>query len=91
VDQGVDEETQEYFSGKQAPSIIGKTGFKQWIYDKLLDNESIESKSRTLAEDIKFIYVVDVIAKLYNLDIKNILDSSKGIKVEKLPCIYVNN
>ncbi|MFK8012140.1 MAG: helix-turn-helix domain-containing protein, partial [Marinicellaceae bacterium] len=85
VDQGVDEETQGYFSGKQTPSIIGETGFKQWIYDKLLNKESIESKSRAVAEDIKFIDVVDVIVKFYNLEIKNILDSSKGIKVENLP------
>jgi putative transposase len=85
VDQGVDEETQKYYSGKQIPSIIGETGFKQWIFDKLLDKEPINSKLKTVAEDIKLIDVVTAIAKFYKADINTILDSRKGLKLENMP------
>ena len=85
VDQGVDEETHGYYSGKQAPSIIGEKGFKQWIFDKILDKEPIETKSKIVAEYIKFVDIVTVIAKIYKLDINNILDSRKGLKVENKP------
>ena len=80
VDQCVDYETQGYFSGKQTPSIIREIGFKQWVFNKLFDKETIESKSKTVAEDIKLIDVVSAIAIIYKLDINNILDSRKQAK-----------
>ncbi len=85
VDQGVDDETQGYFSGKQMPSIIGETGFKQWIFNKLLVEETIVSKSKTVTEDISLKVVVTVVARIYKIEINKILDSKKGLKIENMP------
>jgi REP element-mobilizing transposase RayT len=81
VDQGVDDETQGYFSGKQTPSIIGETGFKQWIFDKKLGEYSLKTKSKTISE-ITSIDIVSTVAKLYEKDIKYILEIQKGPQTE---------
>jgi REP element-mobilizing transposase RayT len=85
IDQGVDEETSDFYTGKQMPSIIGESGFKQFIFEKILSKEPIVSKSQTISENIKFKDIVIVIAKLYKLEKIDILQSRKGLKVENMP------
>jgi len=91
VNLGVDEETQKYFSGKQLPSIIGETGFKQWIFDKILEDESLEIKSKTLT-DLKFIDIVTIVANKYKKDTNDILKLQKGPQLENIArkvCMYL--
>jgi len=85
VSQGVDKETLGYFSGKQTPSIIGEAGFKQWVFNKILDIESLELKSKIVGENIKLMDIVTIIGELYTIDIDSILESRKGLKVENKP------
>lgn len=91
VNQGVDEETQKLYSGAQLPSIIGETGFKQWIFDKILKDESLLIKSKTLT-DLKFIDIVKIVAKKYKKDINDILKLQKGPQLENIArkvCMYL--
>jgi len=85
VHEGVDEETKGFFSKKNTPLIIGESGFKQWIFDKMLKDEPLESKSKTIVEDIEFINIVKIVSKFYKTDIKTLLESKKGIKIENKP------
>jgi REP element-mobilizing transposase RayT len=83
--QGVDEETEGFFSGKQMPSVIGEAGFKQWIFDKMLGEEDVALISRVFTQDIKFIDIVTILSKIYKTSIDGILESRKGLKKENKP------
>jgi REP element-mobilizing transposase RayT len=82
VQQGVDKETEGFFSGKQLPSIIGESGFKQWISDKLLDKEDVVLKSKVLAQDVNFTDIVTLLSEIYQSSIEDIVKSRKGLRKE---------
>jgi len=82
VNQGVDEETQKYYSGAQLPSVIGETGFKQWIYDKMLRDQVAESKSNTIANNLNLMDILKAVAVFYNKDINSLILVKKGPQVE---------
>jgi REP element-mobilizing transposase RayT len=82
VNQGVDEETQKFYSGKQIPSVIGEISFKQWIFDKILTDKDAEIKSNAIANNLELMDVINVVSRFYNKDVSFILDLNKGPQIE---------
>ena len=82
VNQGVDEETQKYYSGVQLPSIIGETRFKQWIFDNMLTDQVAELKSNTIANNLELMDIINSVAAFYNQDINSLVLVKKGPQVE---------
>ncbi|PCI00037.1 MAG: hypothetical protein COB79_06265, partial [Zetaproteobacteria bacterium] len=82
VNQGVEDEILDMYSGKQIPSVIGESGFKEWIFDKLLINEKAEVKSRIISNTIKVGDVVTAVSKFYQKEVAELLQVVKGPQVK---------
>ena len=82
VSQGVDDEILDMYSGKQIPSVIGESGFKEWIFDKLLNNEKAEIKSKIISSTIEINDVIKAVSIFYQKEIIELLQVVKGPQVK---------
>ena len=82
VQLGVDEETLSFFSGKQSPSIIGESGFKEWIFDKIFKTENTEIKTKIIVHNLDLMDVINAVANFYNQHVDTLTNVLKGPQVE---------
>jgi REP element-mobilizing transposase RayT len=80
--QGSDKEMQEIYSKKYLPSILGQSGFKEWVYEKLLTDKSAEEKIRIIKPLTPMHVVVDCVAKYYNVDADKIRKKTVGKQLQ---------
>ena len=61
-----DKEMQEIYSKINLPSIIGTSGFKEWVYDKLLRDISAEKKSRLIKPSTPMKLIVEIHTSIHS-------------------------
>ena len=80
--QGCDKDTLEIYSKPYLPSIIGQSGFKDWVYEKLLTDKSSEQKSRIIKPSTPMRVIVECVAKYYNVDAEKIRKKIVGRQLQ---------
>jgi len=82
VNQGVDDEINEFYSGKNYPTVVGEADFKQWVYDKLLPSVEPERKSKIIVPNVSIETVVKGVAEFYKVTIGEVVNINKRPKKE---------
>jgi REP element-mobilizing transposase RayT len=73
-----DSDIEKLYSRSNLPSIIGEKGFKIWIYEKLLKEETIENKAKIIESKISKDLIVNTVAHYYATDKEKIVKKVKG-------------
>ena len=78
VSQGVDEQTAKFYRKDNMAAVFGDDDFKEWVYDELLPELTVEGKSRVVQPNLTMEAVTEGVAAYYSTNSDEIRKITRG-------------
>ena len=85
VMRGSDEETISFHKKGQSGAVFGSNLFKEWIFDELLPELEVESKTKVVQSGISLARIVKHVCRFYQVTIEQVTKSKRGLQHENEP------
>ena len=83
--RGSDEETISFHKKGQSGAVFGSNLFKEWIFDELLPELEVESKTKVVQSGISLARIVKHVCRFYQVTIEQVTKSKRGLQHENEP------
>jgi len=72
VEEGLLKDTESPFESIKGQVVLGKSGFVDWLYEKILKNakpdKTEQSQSRELVKEVQQEFIIDTVCKVFNAE-----------------------